>query len=92
MASRTCKGRELQCWYCSVASGKVRSQGFEATLGGEVLPGLQLVSSYTYNTTKFLKDESTKARLSTWTPKHLLKVWGDYQLPGTGRSSASVLA
>ncbi|WP_226454576.1 TonB-dependent siderophore receptor [Pseudomonas sp. AF03-9] len=70
-------------WYCSVASGKVRSQGFEATLGGEVLPGLQLVSSYTYNTTKFLKDDTYEGKVfSTWTPKHLLKVWGDYQLPG----------
>ncbi|KMT53363.1 TonB-dependent siderophore receptor [Pseudomonas fildesensis] len=70
-------------WYCSVASGKVRSQGFEATLSGEVLPGLQLVSSYTYNTTKFLKDDTYEGKIfSTWTPKHLLKVWGDYQLPG----------
>jgi outer membrane receptor for ferric coprogen and ferric-rhodotorulic acid len=70
-------------WYCSVASGKVRSQGLEATLSGEVLPGLQLVSSYTYNTTKFLKDDTYEGKVfSTWTPKHLLKVWGDYQLPG----------
>lgn len=70
-------------WYCSVASGKVRSQGFEATLSGEILPGLQLNSSYTYNTTKFLKDDDYEGKIfSTWTPKHLLKVWGDYQLPG----------
>ncbi|WP_300745528.1 TonB-dependent siderophore receptor [Pseudomonas sp.] len=70
-------------WYCSVASGKVRSQGFEATLSGEVLPGLQLASSYTYNTTEFLKDDTYQGKIfSTWTPKHLLKVWGDYQLPG----------
>ncbi|WP_139145833.1 TonB-dependent siderophore receptor, partial [Pseudomonas sp. BS-2016] len=50
-------------WYCSVASGKVRSQGFEATLSGEVLPGLQLASSYTYNTTKFLKDNTYEGKI-----------------------------
>jgi outer membrane receptor for ferric coprogen and ferric-rhodotorulic acid len=70
-------------WYCSVASGKVRSQGFEAELSGEVLPGLQLASSYTYNTTTFLKDNTYEGKIfSTWTPKHLVKVWADYQLPG----------
>lgn len=76
-------GQVCDGWYCSMASGKVRSQGFEATLSGEVLPGLQLASSYTYNTTKFLKDDTYEGKIfSTWTPKHLLKVWGDYQLPG----------
>lgn len=70
-------------WYCSLASGKVRSQGVELELNGEVLPGLQLSSGYTYNTTKFLDDPDYKGKVfSTYTPMHMLRVWADYQLPG----------
>lgn len=70
-------------WYCSTASGKVRSQGIEAELSGEVLPNLQLTSSYTYNTTKFLKDTELEGKIySTATPMHMLRVWSDYRLPG----------
>jgi outer membrane receptor for ferric coprogen and ferric-rhodotorulic acid len=70
-------------WYCSTASGKVRSQGIEAEVSGEVAPGLQLASSYTYNTTKFLKDAELEGKVfSTFTPMHMLRIWGDYTLPG----------
>ncbi|WP_444436133.1 TonB-dependent siderophore receptor [Pseudomonas sp. A6] len=70
-------------WYCSKPSGKVRSQGLEAQISGEVLTGLQLMAGYVYNTTKYLKDNDYKDKVfSTWTPKHQLKLWGDYTLPG----------
>lgn len=70
-------------WYCSTASGKVRSQGIEAELSGEVAPGLQLASSYTYNTTTFLEDTKLKGKVfATSTPKHMLRIWSDYRLPG----------
>ncbi|WP_219219659.1 TonB-dependent siderophore receptor [Variovorax boronicumulans] len=70
-------------WYCSNASGKVRSQGFEAELSGEVLRGLQLAAGYTFNTTRYLEDAQYKGQVfSTWTPKHLVRVWADYRLPG----------
>ncbi|POA59795.1 MULTISPECIES: TonB-dependent siderophore receptor [unclassified Pseudomonas] len=70
-------------WYCSTASGQVRSQGLEAEVSGEVLDRLQLSAGYTYNTTKILKDPQEQGRtFSTWTPKHMLRVWGDYRLDG----------
>lgn len=70
-------------WYCSNASGKVRSQGFEAEVSGEVLRGLQLAAGYTFNTTRYLEDAEYKGQVfSTWTPKHLVRVWADYRLPG----------
>ncbi|MCU7249926.1 TonB-dependent siderophore receptor [Pseudomonas koreensis] len=70
-------------WYCSIAAGKVRSQGIEAEVSGEVLTGLQLFAGYTYNTTKYLKDPENEGKVfSTWTPKHMLRVWGDYQFSG----------
>lgn len=70
-------------WYCSKSSGKVRSQGFEAEVSGEVAPRLQLTAGYTYNTTRFLEDPDNKGKIfSQWTPKHMLRVWTNYQLPG----------
>ncbi|WP_246165029.1 TonB-dependent siderophore receptor [Pigmentiphaga aceris] len=69
--------------YCSTAAGKVRSQGVEAEVSGEVLRGLQLFAGYTYNTSKFLDDPVNEGRVfSTWTPRHLVKLWADYRLPG----------
>ncbi|MNR82266.1 Ferric-pseudobactin BN7/BN8 receptor precursor [compost metagenome] len=68
---------------CSRAAGKVRSQGFEAEVNGEVLRGLQLFAGYTFNTTKYLVDPENEGKVfSTWTPKHMLRVWADYKLPG----------
>ncbi|MDD0976611.1 TonB-dependent siderophore receptor [Pseudomonas fontis] len=76
--SKGCDG-----WYCSKASGKVRSQGLEAQVSGEVLSGLQVMAGYVYNTTKYLEDGDYKGKVfSPWTPKHQLKLWADYTLPG----------
>lgn len=70
-------------WYCSTAAGKVRSQGIEAEISGEVLSGLQLFAGYTYNTTKYLEDLTNEGKVfSQWTPKHMLRVWSDYQFSG----------
>jgi len=70
-------------WYCSRASGKVRSQGVEAEVSGEVLRGLELYAGYTYNTTKYLEDPDNKGQVfNTWTPKHMLRLWANYKLPG----------
>ena len=70
-------------WYCSTPSGKVRSQGIDAEISGEVLTGLQLFAGYTYNTTKYLEDPDNEGKVfSNWTPKHMLRVWGNYQFSG----------
>lgn len=76
-------GLECDGSYCSKASGKVRSQGVDAEISGAVTDNLQLFAGYTYNTTKYLKDLSNEGSVySTWTPKHMLRVWGNYQLTG----------
>jgi outer membrane receptor for ferric coprogen and ferric-rhodotorulic acid len=70
-------------WYCYKTSGKVRSQGVEAEASGQVLPGLELSAGYTWNTTSFLQDADNQGKtFSQWTPKHMLRVWSRYQLPG----------
>ncbi|WP_332746959.1 TonB-dependent siderophore receptor [Hydrogenophaga sp.] len=70
-------------WYCFIASGKVRSQGYEAEISGEVARGLQMMAGYTHNTTEFVSDPVNQGKVfSTWTPKHMLRAWASYQLPG----------
>ncbi|WP_239989988.1 TonB-dependent siderophore receptor [Corticimicrobacter populi] len=69
--------------YCSRAAGKVRSQGFEAELNGELLPGLQVAAGYTYNRNKYLRDPDREGQtFSEETPRHLLRLWSEYRLPG----------
>ncbi|WP_036594021.1 TonB-dependent siderophore receptor [Ottowia thiooxydans] len=70
-------------WYCSLPSGKVRSQGVDAEVSGEVLRNLQVMVGYTYNTSKFLSDPTNQGEVfSTWTPKHMLRAWLSYRFPG----------
>ena len=69
--------------YCSVAAGKVRSQGFEAEVSGNLTANWQLYAGYTYNTTKYERDPTNEGRVfNTLTPRHLLRLWTQYRLPG----------
>ncbi|QZI68453.1 TonB-dependent receptor [Pseudomonas protegens] len=70
---------------CSLNSGKVRAQGFEAEVSGEVIERLQLLAGYTYTQTKTLEDADSSKHgqsFNSYVPRHLLRVWGDYQLGG----------
>ncbi|MFT4052888.1 MAG: TonB-dependent siderophore receptor [Novosphingobium sp.] len=75
---------------CYIADGKVRGQGFEAEVSGEVLAGLQVMAGYTFVNTKYLRDRTATGEASaneglafnTTTPKHLLRAWATYKLPG----------
>ncbi|WP_053147492.1 TonB-dependent receptor [Pseudomonas sp. Pf153] len=68
---------------CSTASGKVRSQGIDAEISGEVIDNLELFAGYTYNTTKHLNDPDKEGKVfSSWTPKHMLRMWGNYKFTG----------
>ncbi|MFJ4348691.1 TonB-dependent siderophore receptor [Pseudomonas sp. NPDC089401] len=81
----TCLGSGDQ--YCYTDSGKVRAQGFEAEVSGSPVERLQLLAGYTYTQTKYLKtindtDPTELTFTSSFIPRHMLKVWGDYQLDG----------
>lgn len=70
---------------CSQNSGKVRAQGFEAEVSGEVIDRLQLLAGYTYTQTKVLEDADASqdgVSYNSYVPRHLLRVWGDYALSG----------
>ncbi|MFT3815618.1 MAG: TonB-dependent siderophore receptor [Acidovorax sp.] len=74
-----------------LAQGKARSRGLEATVSGQVLPGLNLYAGYAYTRVRSLDSSGdTSAGLgaqvfSAIAPKHSLKLWADYQLPGQWR-------
>ena len=71
--------------YCYTDKGKVRAQGVEAEISGEVLERMQLFGGYTYTQTKALNniDVAKEGGVSnTYVPRHMLRLWGDYQLDG----------
>ncbi|SEI71628.1 outer-membrane receptor for ferric coprogen and ferric-rhodotorulic acid [Sphingomonas sp. OV641] len=75
---------------CYIQDGKVRSQGVDVELTGMLTPNWQIAAGYTYNVTKYLRDRAANGTptinerqpLSTFTPKHMLRLWTSYQLPG----------
>jgi outer membrane receptor for ferric coprogen and ferric-rhodotorulic acid len=70
-------------YYCYTDTGKVSSQGLDAEISGELARGWKLFTGYTYNTNKYAQDISSEGKsFNTYTPKHLLRVWTTYQLPG----------
>ena len=59
--------------------GKVVSQGLDLEVSGEVVPGWQIFAGYTYNRNK---NENEDAVYHALTPRHMLKLWSEYNLPG----------
>jgi len=68
----------LNC--CWLRQGRVRSEGIEAEINGEILPGWQLSAGYTFNHNSNRRADD---RYSTITPKHLLKIWTTYGFQGS---------
>ncbi|MGU1621856.1 Fe(3+)-pyochelin receptor FptA [Pseudomonas aeruginosa] len=70
-----------------ISGGKVRSQGFELEGTGYLTPYWSLSAGYTYTRTEYLKDSQSDSgtRYSTFTPRHLLRLWSNYDLPWQDR-------
>lgn len=70
-----------------ISGGKVRSQGFELEGTGYLTPYWSLSAGYTYTSTEYLKDSQNDSgtRYSTFTPRHLLRLWSNYDLPWQNR-------
>lgn len=64
--------------YC-LPLGKIVSQGLELEASGEVAPGWQIYTGYTWNQNRNDRDNVVYSAL---TPKHVFKLWTDYNLPG----------
>lgn len=61
---------------CYIRDGNLKSQGFEAEINGEILPGWQLSLGYTYNENENKRESD--ASFAEITPKHLFKLFTDY--------------
>lgn len=61
------------------------SRGFEIDLAGKVLPGLDMLASYTYG-----QSVLSDVLFSNQVPKHTFRVWGEYALPGDALRGWSV--
>ena len=61
--------------------GKVESQGLDLEASGSPLPGLELNTGYTYQTTKNLvaAASSVGKPINNWYPKHNFKLWSNYR-------------
>lgn len=64
---------------CYLPQGKVISKGFDMEISGEVMPDWMLIAGYTYNNNK---NRTKNSAFSTITPKHMVKLWSTYRLPG----------
>ena len=68
------------------STGTVTSQGLELELSGEIAEGWNLFAGYTYNKSEFRNNENTLFKKGTTysalTPKHLLRFYTSYRLPG----------
>ncbi|THF63385.1 TonB-dependent siderophore receptor [Pseudothauera rhizosphaerae] len=70
---------------CSRAAGKVRSEGVELEAHGKLAAGWQVTGGYTYNRNEYLNDNvatNVGKPFEYVTPKHMLRLWSDYRLPG----------
>ena len=68
---------------CYFRDGYQISQGLDLELNGELLPGWQASVGYTWN--KNVNRRASNAQFSTVTPKHLFKLWTQYNFSGTLR-------
>jgi len=79
---------------CFVNEGEVRSQGLDAELSGQLAPGWQLSAGYTWNQTRYLRDRTATGLpsanenqpLSTFTPRHLARIWTTWTPGGSAWS------
>jgi len=61
------------------SGGEIQSKGIDAQLTGRPLSGWNVTLGYTYNETKYTKDATYQGQpYSTFTPRHMLKLWSDY--------------
>jgi outer membrane receptor for ferric coprogen and ferric-rhodotorulic acid len=81
----------------SIAAGKVRAEGFEAEISGELLPGWELIAGYTYTTTEFLDGQQGARDLrgktfNAATPRNSFNLWSKYQFQGGALRDLSLAA
>ena len=74
----------------SIAEGKVRSRGVDVEAQGEITDSWKVFAGYTFNRSEYLKSEkansttvdySKGANAKKYIPKHLFKIYTNYEIP-----------
>lgn len=60
------------------ASETARVRGVELEGSGQIAPDWQLTAGYTYTDTEYVAGAASGEVFSTYTPKHLFKLWAEY--------------
>ena len=70
----------------AAAHGKVRSRGLDAEATGNITDAWKINAGYTYNSSKYQKNENARdlkgGNASKHTPKHQMRLYTSYRLPG----------
>jgi outer membrane receptor for ferric coprogen and ferric-rhodotorulic acid len=68
-----------------IGSGSVEAKGVELEFNGEITPAWSLYGGYVYTTNKFLEaGEGVTGQFIPIIPKHNIRLFSDYDLPGEG--------
>ncbi|MDO5638352.1 MAG: TonB-dependent siderophore receptor [Neisseria sp.] len=69
--------------------GKAQSRGFDVEISGDMNENWKLFAGYTFNNSKYKTTESSRylggSNFSTFTPRHLLRLYTSYRLPFDSR-------
>lgn len=81
----------------SIAAGKVRAEGFETEINGELLPGWELTAGYAYTETEFLDGQQGARDLrgktfNAATPRNSFNLWSKYTIQEGALSDFSIAA
>ena len=68
----------------SISSGKVRSEGFETELAGQITPKWNVSAGYAYTKTRNIKANPAQQglRFAPGTPEHSVKIWNTLRVTG----------
>jgi iron complex outermembrane recepter protein len=63
-----------------IQTGEQRSQGVELTLGGEILPGWNIIAGYAYTDARITEDNTFDEGNRLYAPENAFNVWTSYQI------------
>jgi outer membrane receptor for ferric coprogen and ferric-rhodotorulic acid len=70
--------------WCSIASGKVITEGVDLSLNGALLPNWNIGAGYTFANSEYAAGADKGKRYNPQIPKHVFRVSATYRIPGSG--------
>jgi outer membrane receptor for ferric coprogen and ferric-rhodotorulic acid len=70
--------------WCSIAQGKIISEGVDFSVNGALSPNWNVGVAYTYSRSEYATGDQKGDRYSPWIPIHVFRLSTTYRIPGTG--------